>query len=37
MPITVKVVSEQVFNDWVARTKTADAGISAQVQVASSN
>ena len=37
MPITVKVVSEQVFNDWVARTKTADAGTSASVQVASSN
>mgnify|MGYP003952361077 FL=1 len=35
MPITVKVVSEQVYADWVARTKTADAGISATVQVAS--
>ena len=34
MPITVKVVSEQVYNDWVARS-TADAGTSAPVQVAS--
>jgi len=37
MPITVKVVSEQVYNDWVARTKTADAGTSAPLTVASSN
>ncbi len=35
MPITVKVVSEQVYKDWLARTKSADAGLSAQVQVAS--
>ena len=35
MPITVKVVSEQVYADWVARTKTADAGASAQERVAS--
>ena len=34
MPITVKVVSQQVFDEWVARTKTADAGSSAPVQVA---
>lgn len=37
MPITVKVVSEQVYNDWVARTKTADAGTSAPLTVALSN
>lgn len=36
MPITVKVVSEAVYADWVARTKTADAGTAAAVQVASS-
>lgn len=36
MPITVKVVSEAVYADWVARTKTADAGTTATVQVASS-
>ncbi|WP_284163550.1 cytochrome c oxidase subunit II [Frigidibacter sp. SD6-1] len=35
MPITVKVVSEQVYNDWLARTKTADAGTSAPLAVAS--
>ena len=34
MPITVKVVSQQVYDDWVARTKTADAGSSAPIQVA---
>ncbi len=34
MPITVKVVSQQVYDDWVARTKTADAGTKAPVQVA---
>jgi cytochrome c oxidase subunit 2 len=34
MPITVKVVSEQVYADWLARTKTADAGTTAPVQVA---
>jgi len=36
MPITVKVVSEAAYADWVARTKTADAGTAAPVQVASS-
>lgn len=35
MPITVKVVSEQVYADWVARTKTAGLGASAPVKVAS--
>lgn len=34
MPITVKVVSQQVYDDWLARTKTADAGTAAPVQVA---
>ena len=34
MPITVKVVSQEVYDDWVARTKTADAGTAASVQVA---
>jgi cytochrome c oxidase subunit II len=37
MPITVKVVSQQVYDDWVARTKTAALGTSAPVRVASSN
>ena len=35
MPITVKVVSQAVYDDWVARTKTAALGIAAPVQVAS--
>jgi cytochrome c oxidase subunit 2 len=35
MPITVKVVSEEVYADWLARTKTAAAGTTAPVQVAS--
>ena len=35
MPITVKVVSQVVYDDWVARTKTAALGTSAPVQVAS--
>ncbi len=35
MPITVKVVSQQVYDDWVARTKTAGLGTSAAVRVAS--
>jgi cytochrome c oxidase subunit II len=35
MPITVKVVSEQVYADWLARTKTAALGTTAPVQVAS--
>ena len=34
MPITVKVVSQEVYDDWVARNKTADAGTAASVQVA---
>ncbi len=34
MPITVKVVSQQVYDDWVARTKTAALGTSAPVIVA---
>ncbi|MEZ5770594.1 MAG: cytochrome c oxidase subunit II [Defluviimonas denitrificans] len=35
MPITVKVVSQQVYDDWVAQTKTAGLGNSAAVRVAS--
>ncbi len=35
MPITVKVVSEAAYADWVARTKTAALGTTAPVQVAS--
>ena len=35
MPITVKVVSQQAYDDWVARTKTAGLGNSAAVRVAS--
>ena len=35
MPITVKVVSQQVYDDWVARSKTAGLGTSAAVRVAS--
>ena len=37
MPITVKVVSQSVYDDWVARTKTAALGTSVPVQVASTN
>ncbi len=37
MPITVKVVSQPVYDDWVARTKSAALGTSAPVQVASAN
>ncbi len=37
MPITVKVVSQEVYDDWVARTKTAGLGGSAPVQVASAD
>ncbi|MCU9847225.1 cytochrome c oxidase subunit II [Defluviimonas sp. WL0024] len=37
MPITVKVVSQEVYDDWVARTKTAGLGTSAPVEVASAN
>ena len=37
MPITVKVVSQAVYDDWVARTKTATIDTSAPVQVASTN
>jgi cytochrome c oxidase subunit 2 len=35
MPITVKVVSEAAYADWVARTKTAALGTAAPIQVAS--
>ncbi len=35
MPIVVKVVSEQAYADWKARTKVAAAGATAPVQVAS--
>jgi cytochrome c oxidase subunit 2 len=35
MPIAVKVVSEQVYEDWKSRTKVAAAGTTASVQVAS--
>ncbi|PPB81085.1 cytochrome c oxidase subunit 2 [Albidovulum inexpectatum] len=34
MPITVKVVSEEVYQDWLQRTKLAQMGTSAPVQVA---
>jgi cytochrome c oxidase subunit 2 len=37
MPITVKVVSQEVYDDWVARTRTAGLGISAPVRVASAD
>ena len=37
MPITVKVVSQEVYDDWVARTKSAGLGVSADVQVASAD
>ena len=37
MPITVKVVSQEVYDDWVARTKTAGLGTSAPVRVASAD
>lgn len=37
MPITVKVVSQQVYDDWVARTKSAGLGTSAPVKVASAD
>jgi cytochrome c oxidase subunit 2 len=37
MPITVKVVSQDVYDDWVARTKTAGLGTSAPVRVASAD
>lgn len=37
MPITVKVVSQAVYDDWLARTKTAGLGISAPVKVASAD
>lgn len=37
MPITVKVVSQEVYDDWVARTKTAGLGTSAPVKVASAD
>ncbi|MDP4032659.1 MAG: cytochrome c oxidase subunit II [Pseudorhodobacter sp.] len=34
MPITVKVVSQAVYDDWLAETKLADAGAVAPMQVA---
>ncbi len=34
MPITVKVVSQEVYDDWVQRTKSASLGGSAAIQVA---
>lgn len=37
MPITVKVVSQQAYDDWLAKTKTADAGAAAPLKVAASN
>lgn len=37
MPITVKVVSQEVYDDWLARTKTAGLGTSAPVKVASAD
>jgi len=37
MPIVVKVVSQQVYDDWVARTKQASNAAPATVQVAASN
>lgn len=37
MPITVKVVSQEVYDDWLARTKTAGLGTSAVVKVASAD
>jgi cytochrome c oxidase subunit II len=37
MPIVVKVVSQAVYDDWVARTKTADAGKTAIVKVATAS
>ena len=36
MPITVKVVSEEAYAAWLARTKTAALGTSSPIQVASS-
>lgn len=37
MPITVKVVSQAVYDDWLARTKTAGLGVSAPIKVASAD
>ncbi|MCB2109852.1 cytochrome c oxidase subunit II [Albidovulum sp.] len=37
MPITVKVVSEDVYADWLARTKQAALGTSAPIRVAAGN
>lgn len=37
MPITVKVVSQEVYDDWVARTRSAGLGTSAPVKVASAD
>ncbi|MCB2115318.1 MAG: cytochrome c oxidase subunit II [Rhodobacteraceae bacterium] len=37
MPITVKVVSQEVYDDWLNRTKTAGLGTSAPVKLAANN
>lgn len=37
MPITVKVVSEEAYAQWLAQTKTADAGTSVPVKVAAAD
>lgn len=37
MPITVKVVSQEVYDDWAARTRSAGLGTSAPVKVASAD
>jgi cytochrome c oxidase subunit 2 len=37
MPITVKVVSQEVYDDWVGRTKSAGLGASAPVKVATAD
>ena len=37
MPIAVKVVSQQAYDDWLARTRTAAAGVSAPVRVAAAD
>lgn len=37
MPITVKVVSQEAYDDWVARTRQAGLGTSAPVKVASAD
>lgn len=37
MPIEIKVVSQEVYEDWLARTKTAGLGVSAPLRLASTN